>query len=317
LLFIFSFITRQLALFKNPDAGHDGPFYYHFVVLLIGCFPASLFMISALRHDVSETFETRNMKNWMIILLITVLFIFSVVRTKIIHYSSLAYFPITFLAAYALFKMIYLSKNKINPWLTSSLVLFAALVSAALISIPYLGRHLQLLEPIMTDDFAKEALHAQVNWAGWEIAIGILYFILFMIGIFLFTRKEVRIFGAIVIFIAGAICLQSSLFVFAPKIEAYSQKAAIDFFVSKQNEDCYTDVWGYHSYAPYFYGKRKPGLNMGKPYDANILYNKTVDKPVYIVTKTHNSDIPDFIKTHNFKIIEEKNGFVFLKREKD
>jgi 4-amino-4-deoxy-L-arabinose transferase-like glycosyltransferase len=315
--FIFAFIERQVALFRNPDAGHDGPFYYHFIVLLFGCFPASLFMFSALKHDVSETYKTRNMKNWMVILLIAVLFIFSIVRTKIIHYSSLAYFPITFLAAYGLFRMIYLSRNRINPLLTLGLSLVSALVGTILFLIPWLGRHPEKLVSYITDDFGKAAIRAQVHWTGWESAIGILYFIIFMIGAFLFTRKEVRIFGAIGIFVAGALCVQLSLLFLAPKIEAYSQKAAIDFFAEKQNEDCYMDVWGYHSYAQYFYGKRKPGSNMSKPYDANIFYSAKIDKPAYIVLKINDGAADDFIRNHNFKIIDQKNGFVFLKREKD
>ena len=78
---------------------------YHFVVLLLGCFPASLF---ALRNLVSRSEEKgvqRDMRLWMIILLCVVLVLFSLVRSKIVHYSSLAYFPLTYLAALSLEKM--------------------------------------------------------------------------------------------------------------------------------------------------------------------------------------------------------------------
>lgn len=145
--FILAFIGRQVALFKNPDAGHDGPFYYHFVVLLIGCFPASLLMFSSLKNEVSETHRIRNMKKWMTILLVVVLVLFSIVRTKIIHYSSLAYFPITYLAAYGLYKLIYISKKKPNGLMVAGLTLIGTLVAIILISVPYLGRHINLIEP--------------------------------------------------------------------------------------------------------------------------------------------------------------------------
>jgi len=311
--FIFSFIDRQLALFKNPDAGHDGPFYYHFIVLLLGCFPASLFLFSALKTDMSETYQIRNMKKWMIILLVVVLVVFSIVRTKIIHYSSLAYFPITFLAAYGLFRMIYLSKKRPNLLLMGSLFVFVALVSAALVALPWFAVHTEKLEPYITDHFGRAALHAQVHWSGWESAIGIIYFLVFVIGLWLFSRKEVRFFGAVAMFVAGALCVQLTMTILAPKIEAYSQKAAIDFFVARQNEDCHVIVWGYRSYGIYFYTHVQPQSPASKQVD--YIYGKHIDKPAYIVAKTGDGDIYDFTQFRHFKIIEQKNGFVFLRRD--
>jgi 4-amino-4-deoxy-L-arabinose transferase-like glycosyltransferase len=313
--FIIAFIQRQVALFSTPDAGHGGPFYYHFVVLLLGCFPASFFMFSALRHNVSETYEIRNMKNWMIILLVTVLVIFSIVKTKIIHYSSLAYFPITFLAAYGLFSLVYLSKNKPRKILIAALLLFAAIIATALTAIPYLAHHVNILEPYIKDSFGKAALHASVYWSGWESAAGIIYFIIFCIGIYLFTRKEVRFFGVLFIFLAGTVCVQLCLYVFAAKIEAYSQRASIEFFEARQNEDCYVEVWGFRSYATYFYTRKKAPATSKNPDPATLVYSDHVDKPVYLVMKTGDKTIDDFIQHNHFRKIGEKNGFVFLKRE--
>ena len=46
--FIKEFTSYQIRLFSTPDAGHGGFPGYHFVVLLLGCFPASIFAIPAL-----------------------------------------------------------------------------------------------------------------------------------------------------------------------------------------------------------------------------------------------------------------------------
>ena len=40
--FINAFIKYQIALFSEPVAGHEQPFYYHFAIVLLGCFPASI-----------------------------------------------------------------------------------------------------------------------------------------------------------------------------------------------------------------------------------------------------------------------------------
>ena len=41
------FLSYQFHLFHAEDSGHGGPFYYHLLVLLFGCFPASIFAFKA------------------------------------------------------------------------------------------------------------------------------------------------------------------------------------------------------------------------------------------------------------------------------
>ena len=38
-----------------------------------------------------------------------------------------------------------------------------------------------------------------------------------------------------------------------PKIEGFTQGPAIDFYISKQGEDCYIESYGFKSYAQYYY----------------------------------------------------------------
>src|ERR1022692_614730 len=117
-------------------AGH-----FIFIVLFFGFFPASVFMFSALRNDTSETYPVLNMKKWMAILLFTILLIFTIVKTKIIHYSSLAYFPITFLAAYGIYKLACLSKSRPKTILISGLIIIGTIASIAIAAVPYIARH--------------------------------------------------------------------------------------------------------------------------------------------------------------------------------
>ncbi len=42
---VMEFLNYQLRLFMTEDAGHGGSFFYHWIVLLLGCFPASIFAI--------------------------------------------------------------------------------------------------------------------------------------------------------------------------------------------------------------------------------------------------------------------------------
>ncbi|RYD82156.1 MAG: hypothetical protein EOP53_04455 [Sphingobacteriales bacterium] len=309
--FIFTFIEYQIRLFRTEDAGHGGPFYYHFIVLLLGCFPASVFLLKAFERDVSEKYEIRNMKKWMALLLITVLFIFSVVKTKIVHYSSLSYFPLTFLAAYYIYRLLYLPQKRLSFIQQISLGILGILISAALIAVPIIGMNASFLAPYIKDTFGRANLQAQVSWSYAETAIGIFYLISIVTSIILLRKTATKAKGILVLFASSAICLQLVMFQFVPKIERYSQGAAIDFYESQQQENSFVEVLGYKSYAHIFYTQKMP------PADSTLLIrdtllNRNIPQPVYFVAKINNAD--QFLNDLHLTKIEEKNGFVFIKK---
>src|SRR5262249_42718142 len=101
--FFKQFILYQIDLFLHPVAGHGEPFYYHFVVVLLGCFPMSIIALQAITKIYTELSRLQ-FKKWMLILFWVVMLLFSIVKTKIVHYSSLTYFPLSFLAAHTVSK---------------------------------------------------------------------------------------------------------------------------------------------------------------------------------------------------------------------
>jgi len=89
---LHDFLQYQLDLFKNPVAGHGQPFWYHPLILLVGCFPASIFAIKGFFiPNTSLPDPQKRLLLWMKILFWVVLILFSIVKTKIVHYSSLCY----------------------------------------------------------------------------------------------------------------------------------------------------------------------------------------------------------------------------------
>ncbi|MFN3940330.1 MAG: ArnT family glycosyltransferase, partial [Chitinophagales bacterium] len=103
--FITKFIEYNFRLFSTEDAGHSGFPGYHFVVVFFGCFPASLFLFKGLFRQPHMYAYQKDFKKWMLIMLWTVLLLFSLVNTKIIHYSSMTYFPLTYIAALVLYQL--------------------------------------------------------------------------------------------------------------------------------------------------------------------------------------------------------------------
>ena len=51
---IMEFVQYQIRLFKTEDSGHGGPIYYHVLVLLLGCFPASIVFLPGFKSSTSE-----------------------------------------------------------------------------------------------------------------------------------------------------------------------------------------------------------------------------------------------------------------------
>lgn len=314
--FVHEFISYQVRLFSTEDAGHGGPFFYHWVVLLIGCFPASVFLFTYFQTARSQsiyqyqTLEVRDFRNWMWILFWVVLLLFSIVKTKIVHYSSLCYFPLSFLAANQVYRLLE-NKLQFKKWNIAILGVLGAILALAITALPLIGLYKKQIIPYVADPFAVGNLQAQVPWVWWECLIGITYLLVILTVVILFLRQQIEK-GFVTLVVAQLIVIQIALLHFVPKVEAYSQRAAIEFYQSFQGEDVYVQVLGFKSYAHLFYTRKQPPMNPNY-YNKEWLLKGPVDKPTYFVCK--NIAAAAYIKDPHLQVIGEKNGFVFFKRK--
>lgn len=309
--FLKGFFDRHIALLTTADAGHGGPFYYHFIVLVMGCFPASIFLFGGIKNHKFSTGLLHNFQKWMLSLLIVVLLVFSLVQTKIVHYSSLAYFPLTFFATYFIYYM--LNGKRKWEWYHAALFLFVGIVWGIAISlVPALGKNVDVLIRIINgkDLFAESNLRAVVFWSYYESLYGLLYvFALVLAGIF-FAIKQKR-FGISLLLISTCLVIQVVTVMFTPKIEKYTQGAAIEFYQSKKGEQCYIETLGFKSYAPLFYAEKSKDLPY---YSQQELLNEYIEYNVYFVCKIDKKEkyLEDYPQ---LEVLEEKNGFVFLQKQ--
>src|SRR5580658_63436 len=204
--FINEFLKYQWRLFTTHDADQKGFFGYHYVVLLIGCFPASLLAIPSFFKAKYNSRYDKDFKKWMLILFWVVTILFTIVQSRIIHYSSMAWFPVTFLAAYSIYKwdrgeLIY------KKYVGIGLAILGGLISLLLLGVAVIGLNVKRLAPYVDDTFARGNLEADVDWSGWEGLIGILLVIALILGIrnlsrHAFTRAAQFLFAgtAIVVF---------------------------------------------------------------------------------------------------------------------
>jgi len=308
--FLKEFILYQVQLFRTGVAGHSGPFYYHAIVLLIGCFPASIFALSGFfnKHNASE--KQLHFRLWMIILFLVVLVLFSIVKTKIVHYSSLCYLPLTFLAAWEIRHRIKLGL-KFSRGQIAFLSLLGILIGMTTSLIPFVGRHPDLILPYVKDSFATANLEAQVHWQFPLIAFGFIYWLFVLAGIFWMSKGR-TLRGALAVLFSSCLLLQVILFFFVPRIERYSQGAAIDFYKTLQGKDVYVDVLGFKSYAHLFYSNKLPQTNP-ESFNKEWLLNGAIDKPAYFVCKINR--VEQYKSLPQLEEVSRKNGFVFFKRE--
>jgi len=306
---VMKFILYQVRLFTIPDAGHGGPWFYHFVVLLAGVFPASLFALMRFRRAKDQPAAQRQFHGLMLILFWVVLILFSIVKTKIVHYSSLCYFPLTFFAAVAIHDLL---KGSLiwRKWLSALLIVFASVFAIAVSVLPLIDQFKGKIinSGIIKDDFAVANLQADVKWTGFEWVIGLILISAVIYSVILAHRQSISkalkvLFTGTVIFIAAVIII------FPYRIEKYSQRAVIDFYISKSTEKCYVLNSGYFSYAPLFYTKKMPDA-CARPM---WLLTGNIDRPFYLVLKEpHYNEYKNLIPA--MTLLYKKNGFVFLAR---
>ena len=236
--------------------------------------------------------------------------LFTIVQSRIIHYSSMAWFPVSFLAAYTLYKW-NLKEMDYKKYVAVFIGILGGLLSLLILLIAVIGLNIKRLVPYVKDPFAQANIQAQVSWNGTEGIAGILMIASVVAGIWFLRKRNFQmaawvLFGgtAVVIFLASAMIL--------PNVEKYSQGAAIEFFEQRQGEECYVETLGYKSYAQLFYTKKQKPVNQNS-YNLEWLLTGAIDKPVYFVSKVDRID--RFSQYTQLKELYRKNGFVFLKRD--
>lgn len=308
--FFIDFTIRQWELLTTGDAGHSGFAGYHFVVLLLGCFPASIFAIRGMGRFKDTTPHLADFQRWMIILLWVILILFSLVGTKIIHYSSMAYYPISFLSALTLRHLID-HKIQFKKWLSLLTGIIASLIFIVSFALPWIGLHLNdFLFLFEKDPFALANMSAKINWTNWDfIPAGIS--LLVILSFFLSLRKN-RYLAFKVLFFGNCLWIFSALIFFIAKVEGISQRANVEFFESLVDREVYVTSYDYKSYVPWFYSKIEEHQNEKATDQHWLLYGDT-DKSVMISCKINSKEKleKDLLDA---RFLYEKNGFYFYQR---
>ncbi len=316
--FVSEHIAYQYRLLTSGEAGHEQPFYYHALVVLFGCYPASILFFKGLKSSQDESFQQNAYRLWMIVLLAVVMIVFSIVKTKIVHYSSLTYLPLTFLAAVAIHRWI---SDNTRLGLTTRIALISMCVIwtvlAAAIPLAFINSDWLLSLPTFRDAFLRASVQQTVAWTGFEPLLSIILLVGGIVAVVIMRVDSKRMLAISVLFGSVLVFVTAFLPFVAPRIERYTQGAAVDFYMSLQGKDVYVKPLTMKSYAHLFYS-RKPfelsatakhiEFDMWEPW----LLNGDIDHPAYFVSKVN--DAAQWRSHQNLRVIAEHGGFVFFER---
>ena len=319
---IQDFITYQIRLFETKDAGHGGFLLYHFVWLFFGVTPASVFALPVLfgkgffaslrmTEDRRMADGLRMTGQWMTASFWVVLILFTIVRTKIVHYSSFCYFPLSFLAAVAADRIID-GRLRFRGWQSGLLIGISVLWGLLLTALTLFDRFKEKIIPYVQDPFAVSCMEATSDWKGFEPAVGLILIaatVIFCIG---FSRN--RRPASFIALAAGNLLYAMTVILCAvPEVEKYSQASAVDFYIERQGEDCYVKPAYFKSYAHYFYTDRQP---QNKCDDFAWLSSPELDKPCYFVVKDIPGDV-ERLRTEvpDAEFLYRRSGFQFFMRK--
>jgi len=322
--FVSEFLRYQVRLLQTQDAGHGGPIYYHVVAILLGCFPASFMLFDLKKSFLSDLLKKDSFARWMLVVGLFVLILFSLVQTKIVHYSSMTYYPLTFFAALLVERCVR-GEQRPSRFLKISFFSFVVLLSLVFVGIAFVGAHPERVAPLIRDDMARAALLEQSGtWFFGQYFVSAPLILFALVAVVLW--KNGRRLGAVTSIaggVSGLILLLSWLL--APSVEEIAQGPLIRFAKTAAQRGCDVDVIGHKSFIQLYYGQRMPDSSMSSETGSESVSRPQSrweertqrlsgpwKRPVVLMAKVRNLD--SVVAENQLKVIKQKQGFAYLFR---
>ena len=312
--FLKEFIVYQIDLFRYPIASHGQPVYYHLVVLLLGCFPLFGFAIGDMFRRKTHVSGDTTFYRWMKVLFWVVLIVFSMVTTKIVHYSSMCYIPLAVVGGVWLSNLV-----KMTVWERILLSVVGAVWVVILTVFGIMGirtaEMTNYLSKVIEDDFVRAQLSTDVVWSVVPIVLAVL-----LAGMLIKTVIKGDKLSVSQFLVWNMLIITFTILTIVPRVEHLTQKEWKSHLTTYQNKEMQHFTLGFKSYAHRYYTHqqeltevaliRKELLNK-KGYseilDLDQFAKAKFDNEVrdYVIRKT-NIPVSVSAKVQKFESVEEK-----------
>ncbi len=277
--FIEGFIRFQLSLFSRPLESHSGPWFYHLGVAVFGLMPWTPFLLGDFRavwnsSNPHERHLVRLSLGWFLFVLV----LFSLVQTKLPHYSASFYIPLSLLTALVANRS--MDRGHHLPATVGWGVLIAMVFLAVLAFGLFPDEGQRFLEDTVPD--------LGLSWdLDWTYAAGGAFGALGVVGGVLLLKQQVAR-GVAVLAVAMVIWTQALWLLHLPLVVGFMQQPMLDLVDEAHAKNQKVVFFRYVSFAALFYGKQEiEMLHTDKfPGDPSIL-----DKPqsvgLAVITKNN------------------------------
>lgn len=267
--FLEGFIRFQLMLFSKPLEGHEGPFFYHFVIAFLGLLPWTPFLFAFRPSELaSVNRHYRPLFRMSVTWIGFVLILFSFVSTKLPHYSASVYIPLTLLIA---MNFLYALKPKtaLPNWSLYSFLVLGLVLSALLVLMPRLLLEYGKVRMVDYQPGDQNAIYL----------LGIVSAVLFTFSAMLLLRKRIA-YALAVSAIAIFLFVQGVWVFHLPDFIKIHQKPLLTLINDAHRRGGQIALYRMVSFAALFYGK--------KPVE--VLYNYKFPGDVEKLRQPHEKD---------------------------
>ncbi|MBM3918304.1 MAG: hypothetical protein FJ344_02195 [Sphingomonadales bacterium] len=325
LWFLRSFLVYQWELLRQPVAGHYQPWYYHLVVVFLGCFPFSLWAIPEAfrwrrREGVDQSTEADakavvGLVSWMQATLWVVLVLFSLVSTKIIHYSSMAWVPLSALAWVGFQKSCDFSSDSGSSWRTRRLTDWRILlligigivVGLVWLMIAGVGQYPEKVAAYFREGNFEWGMltYSRVDWPIYTYLPGMTWITVCLIAaVFLLRRNMIYSLRTLAVGLPATLWFVQILLL--PRIEKMVQGPLRQWCEQHANRNETVVAWGYRSYAPFWYNRwtpdrRQVGDSESDTNQRKMLYVMRIDR------------LKDSEVQSRFELLEQQGGFALMR----
>jgi len=302
---------HQWQSFSIAPEGAQKFWGFYFILLLLGCFPASLFALQALAGNRSEfggdmpdeSFEQNDFRRWMKMLLWTILVYYMLRSAKTPEFAFPAIFPLSYLAAWTIHRTLNRGLS-LERWVYFALAGAGALLTAWGI--------LQAF-PAFPNGIAGIWAPEGGEKGNFSFTLLIPAIILAIGGYFAMKKlhHSASEAGIRQLFIASAAFSLSVLMFVLPPATKEAYGAVVEFAHAKAGEDCYVYPYKFKSYSTLFYARKKHNAHPKSNQQDWLLFGET-DKTVYFVARR--KDAAELAAYAHIEELYKKDGYVFFER---
>lgn len=265
--FLEGFAKFQGQLFSKPLDGHDGPFFYHLLVALLGLFPWTPLLWlwrDPARREAIYADGLRGLVFWGLGWLVFVQVLFAFVSTKLPHYSASMYIPLSLFVALALDRLLRegspAEESPGDP--AADQAPNTARISGGLLGV-FVGYGILLGVAVGLLPYFMEAANESTGYVFAEsiepppfaFLTGLFLALAALAGGHYFYRR--RLLAGV---LAAAVCMGCFSFAFwgllAPQFSRYNQGPVMSFMKRAYSAGGDLALYRYLSFAAMFYGKK-------------------------------------------------------------